>query len=1229
MTGSSKGHLIAALLAASCVGLFISATASASPNPFWKVADGGAPGTAPEQFLPRDTAVDPANGRVLVAEGGKRRITELSAWGEFMRAFGWGVLDGADELQECTAQSGCQIGLEDSGPGHIVPVSIALAPDGGILVYEPFNLRVQKLDRDGAFVWMAGGEVNKTKAAIAASTGQEENLCTRAQVEAGDVCGKGVAGTGQGEVSGGISYGTDRLAVGAGGEVLVADRDHIEVLNPDGTFAERIAPSVVAGEMIQTMALDGGGNIYLTILRETFPQTENEILKLDSSGALIRTFAVTDPVGIAVTSDGTLYSSSRGPGRFVIAYAPTGEQLIPSATESANEERFSFLSDELSSIPSLTISEACGIDGHQLLVTAQDWTDWINGVKEEYVRAYGPAPDSSIPGCEPPAREPTITDQYAVSATADSAVVKAKINPRFWADTSYYVEYGTAPCHPGGCERRSPDAPGELALGTAVLDGSLTTKAVPLGGLQPRTKYYFRFVARSSGGGPVVGVGESEAEATFTTPRVTVEATDTCPNDSVRAGLSQRLPNCRAYELVSPVDKKNSDAIALNNISSYPASFDRAADSGGALAYTTYRAYETAASGPYSSHYIASRQSAGWQTRPISPPRGINILGSGYTLEAEFRYLSSDLCTGWLMHDTDPVLADDAVEGFANFYSADLCSSPTIYKALTTATPSIEPYDFRPELQGVSADATTSLIRVNAKLTNNAVADRAQVYASRAGTTRLVCVLPNGLGAGTNCSAGGTDSSYLDGRRARVNGAISTDGSRVIWTSTWSPNPSSPKLAGPGTIYVRMRPTQLQSKVEAGECVDPTRACTYPISELASPEPARFWAARPDGSAVLFTTTGGDLYRSDLDAAADGSIAAEPHLLARGVSGLLGSSVDLNRIYFVSTDDLAPGAEPGAPSLYHYDDGAIDFVASLSVADAVVETAAHVPSPASGEVIGHSAQVTPDGRAVVFMSTGSPTGFDNRDVQTGERNAQVYVHRVGAEVQCISCNPTGARSVGRNVAANVAGKFWASARIPTADSQLYATRAISEDGDRVFFESFDSLLPRDGNGRQDVYQWEAPGKAGCATSSPSFSDAAGGCVSLISTGQSEQDSAIVDSTPSGSDVFFTTGQSLVAQDPESIDIYDARIGGGMDPPPAPPSPCQGDSCQGLPQAPPALTPASANAIGPGNPKPRAKKWSKGGKRRACPKGKRKVKRGKAVKCVAKKGKQAKRARARR
>ncbi|HKB51160.1 MAG TPA: hypothetical protein VKC63_06995, partial [Solirubrobacterales bacterium] len=60
-----------------------------------------------ETMIPRGIASDPETGHLYVADQNNQRVVELTAWGDFVKAWGWGVKDGSPELQSCTAQTGC------------------------------------------------------------------------------------------------------------------------------------------------------------------------------------------------------------------------------------------------------------------------------------------------------------------------------------------------------------------------------------------------------------------------------------------------------------------------------------------------------------------------------------------------------------------------------------------------------------------------------------------------------------------------------------------------------------------------------------------------------------------------------------------------------------------------------------------------------------------------------------------------------------------------------------------------------------------------------------------------------------------------------------------------------------------------------------------------------------------------------------------------------------------
>jgi hypothetical protein len=266
-------------------------------------------------------------------------------------------------------------------------------------------------------------------------------------------------------------------------------------------------------------------------------------------------------------------------------------------------------------------------------------------------------------------------------------------------------------------------------------------------------------------------------------------------------------------------------------------------------------------------------------------------------------------------------------------------------------------------------------------------------------------------------------------------------------------------------------------------------------------------------------------------------------------------------------------------------------------------------------------EVSPDGRWLTFMSEEELTGYDNHDALSARPDVEVYLYdAVSNRLVCTSCNPTGARPVGfeyeglsaqailtaqnelaagsLNFATPEGRPRWVAANLPPWTSgphangvprSLYQPRFLADSG-RLFFDSRDALVPQDVNGAEDVYEWEPPGVGGCTTASAGFSERSGGCVSLISSGSSSEESAFMDASETGGDVFFITLSKLTSQDVDSaLDVYDAHectVAVPCVAPAAslPPACSTGDGCKAAPTPQPSIfgAPSSATFSGAGN-----------------------------------------------
>ncbi len=159
------------------------------------------------------------------------------------------------------------------------------------------------------------------------------------------------------------------------------------------------------------------------------------------------------------------------------------------------------------------------------------------------------------------------------------------------------------------------------------------------------------------------------------------------------------------------------------------------------------------------------------------------------------------------------------------------------------------------------------------------------------------------------------------------------------------------------------------------------------------------------------------------------------------------------------------------------------------------------------------------------------------------------------------------------------------------------SRVICRTSGRLFFNSSDALVPGDVDGTQDVYEYEPQGFGSCRSAQQSagdvYDEAIEGCVALISAGTSAEESAFLDASETGSDVFFLTASRLSSQDVDtSYDIYDAHECSASSPcapaPAQPAPPCDtGDSCKPAPSPQPAIfgAPSSATFTGSGDLSP--------------------------------------------
>jgi hypothetical protein len=772
-----------------------------------------------------------------------------------------------------------------------------------------------------------------------------------------------------------------------------------------------------------------------------------------------------------------------------------------------------------------------------------------------------------------------IEAQWASSVAFTDATLQAQINPQ-GSPTTYHLEYGTDTSYGISTPERDVGADETAHVVTNTLK-DLTAEAT----------YHYRFVATNS-----VGVTEGP-DLTFTLRSSLPLETD-CPNQAFRTSVSGNLPDCRAYEMVSPVEKGGIGIEPSINIGGYEVGFNQAATSGDALTYTTTQGFAAPEGAPYARQYLGSRSASGWGTQSLAAGQNSSRYPAAERLDLEYRLFTPDLCTGALLNFSEPALTSAAVDDAPNIYARDTCGGGGLRGVSAT------PHQARPEIGGISADGRCVVYFPNlfdlGAVRTEGVTDPGGIYENCEGTVRRLDLLPDGTPAEGRAMPGtpleqGAEQML---RFSTMDGAVSEDGSTVYWANLAQDagDPTNDRQ-----LFVRINAKEEQSAFGGGgECVEPAKACTLPVSLLAEPEGGEpsFAAASADGTRAyfLFRDPGNppqSLFEYNLTTRSARLIATG--LAITGGNGwpltpVMGASEDGSRVYFWSTKALNGEGDAGQLNLYLFESdspatGATRLVATLPYAS---NTRDQEYGPVARPYF-RSARITPDGRHAVFTTNASLTGYVNRAVGSGNPAVEVYVYDATAnggdgELSCVSCNPTGqrpkARFIDRTVGQPSVNEF--AAVIPGYYTSLQAPRVITDDGSRVFFESFDALLTQDTNGKADVYEWMAEGAGNCSDQSPLYSPVNSGCLALISSGESAADSKLIDASGSGSDVFFSTGQSLLPQDPGLTDIYDARVGGGFPPPPNPAPGCEGEACQGPLTPPNDPTPSSASFQGPGN-----------------------------------------------
>ena len=772
-----------------------------------------------------------------------------------------------------------------------------------------------------------------------------------------------------------------QIATDSAGNIYLpcAPQNEVQKFSPTGTPLQTVTGS---GESVLKsptgVAVDASGNVWVA------DTANNRIEELDPAGTFIREIKSEGVQALALDTHDEVFALVKNSADFCGSFAPPCYHVVEYSSAGAPLADIGagaiggpdFIESVFGGFVMLAVN---GASGRVYVSDGADKVVWI----------FGP-PSASVIGRE-----------LAVEVGASDAKLGAQIIPG-GIETTYHFEYGTTAAY----GQTVPFPEGDVGTGVTPRTIWATTS-----GLAPGTTYHYRVVATNELG-TVAG-----ADQTFTTE---TSAQVGCPNEQLRSGFSATLPDCRAYELVTPPTK---DSTQPDPYFEFPRE-NHASREGQRMSYFAIDSLPGSRTDGES--YISTRGVSGWIPENIIPLQsysGFECPIQGTLIQA----YSSDLSKGVLSAGKNqraedafgggcgaPGLVLDEPSGVTNLFLRDNTNGN--YQLIDLTPSGVTPADAH--FDGASSDFSHIVFDEHAQLTVSAPAGVSDLYEWTGGVVRLVTVLPDGTPVAGSLANNGFAHEH----------AVSADGSRIIFT------------AG-GKLYVRLKGSSTM--------------------QLDAPQASgggggHFMDASADGSEVFFTDdasagltsdtqpgSGTNLYRYDLNAGQLTDLTPQGHAEVQGVSA---ASEDGSYLYFVSDANLAARAIQGQPNLYRWHSGTTTFVATISQGlDSCVQA-------------GACARVSPSGAFLAFASKQSLTGYDNTDAKTGVPDTEVFLYDAGSnQLICASCNPSGDSPTGG-----------ATMETPSGGTPHY----LSDSG-RLFFDTPDTLLPSDTNGQTDVYEYES------------------------------------------------------------------------------------------------------------------------------------------------------------
>ncbi|MGA8746016.1 MAG: fibronectin type III domain-containing protein [Solirubrobacterales bacterium] len=813
--------------------------------------------------------------------------------------------------------------------------------------------------------------------------------------------------------------------------------------------------------------------------------------------------------------------------------------------------------------------------------------------------------DRSIETPEPP----TVVGLTSENLTATGADLLAKVNPQGSATTVHF-EYGTTTGYGA-----SPPIP-EQSIGSGSADKSLK---VHLTELQPHATYHFRLTATSKW-----GTTTTEDQSFNFYPA-------NCPNAAVRQQTNSGfLPDCRAYELVSPGDA--GDAVLFPGTANggfYGGAPDAPyAENPARFAFAGWLGAIPGTDSPNGSTpdtYVSTRTDTGWVTRYVGILGDEHLGATPFWGETEFTDPSMDKLLDFESYK-EPGGNEIRIAAGREFFEADqppylwdangasLGRWPADSTGLTSGAEVDSEYQPSPDFTHLAFSSNNLDFTVGQAGEEGLTTAPGSAYDYDVATekTTLISKTPGGENipqepgdaAETNERIEFPNATFV-GQPDQDHPSVSTDGSHILMSTLSSPF----QPFGEGSYQGPL--TRLYMRVND--------AVTYEVSQGKD---VRYVGMTADGTKVFFTSEE-QLTSEDHDHSTDlymwseeGEEAHNPlTLISKGnTNGGLGNGDDCHPavstasngsalvempwtekcdvvpmtdgipFHFnepATTTDSAIAAKTG--EIYFFSPEQLDGAKGVTglenlynyrdgrlqfVATFEPDIECSNNSQVCRDAPASRFEVTPDGTHAAFLSRSQLTSYDNE--AASHQCGQTFVYKATLGARCEEMY-TYAPATGKIVCASCNPD---GAR-PTADVEASTQGLFLSNDGRAFFDTVDPLVQADTNGVGDVYEY-VDGRPQLITTGTNSADLAGNTANSAFAGLT---GGLAGVSANGVNVYFSTRDSLVPQDRngEYLKFYDARSDGGFATE-VPPAHCEAaDECHGAGSSPPIL---SRNGTGP-------------------------------------------------